>query len=86
MVKETRRFIYEAPYQKAFGQLSEKAIWPDLMMFNSTLMAPLRMIACSLAIWPQFTGRRSIFLQLQGFIWREPSQPKGLLPAVWSAN
>jgi hypothetical protein len=30
MVKETRTFIYEAPYQKAFGQLSGKAIWPDL--------------------------------------------------------
>jgi hypothetical protein len=30
MVKERRKFVYAAPYRKAFGQLSEKAIWPDL--------------------------------------------------------
>jgi hypothetical protein len=30
MVKERRKFIYAAPYRKAFGRLSEKAIWPGL--------------------------------------------------------
>jgi hypothetical protein len=76
MVKERQKFVYAAPYRKAFGQLSEKAIWPglyDVQFYAYGATAD----NCLLPM-----ARRSTFWELQEFTWKEPSQPKGPLPAA----